>query len=56
MMFRVAFGIGLMLCPFIALTDRESLRNLWWIIPIGVVMLIMFGIAFYAIHLEGRGE
>lgn len=52
-MYRVAFGIGLILCPFVIIAD---MRNLWWLGPIGVVMLVLFGIAFYAIKLEERGE
>lgn len=52
-MYRVAFGFGLVLCPFVVISD---LRNLWWIVPIGVVLLIMLGISFYAIKLEERGE
>lgn len=52
-MYRVAFGIGLTQAPFVIVAD---MRNLWWLVPVCIVTLIMFGITFYAMRLEKRGE
>ena len=55
-MFRVAFAIGLLLCPFVIMMDRENLGNLWFVVPFGLTMLVMLGFTFYAFKLEERGE
>lgn len=55
-MFRLASTIGILSLPFVIISDKESFRNLWWIGFISTIMLGVFGIAFYAIRLEERGE
>ena len=55
-MYRTAFFIGLLFLPFVIIVDREILRNLWIMVPLGIALLSMIGCAFYALHLEEQGQ
>jgi hypothetical protein len=55
-MYRLALAIGLLICPVMIMTDRESLKNIWLVGILAAVTLVMVSIGFYAIKLEERGE
>ncbi len=54
--YRRAFLLGVVLIPFVILTDRALLRQWWFLVPLSVTMLAMFVLTFVAIKHEERGE
>jgi hypothetical protein len=53
-MYRVAFAIGLILTPFVAISTPDS--NFWFSGTMLVMLLIMFSLTFYAIRLEEHDQ
>jgi len=55
-MYWMAFIAGLANLPFVFMTSPENLRNLWFTVPMVVMLFTMFGLAVHAMRLEGEGR
>ena len=55
-MYTITFLMWLGLCLFAILIDIELLRNMWFIIPFSIMLLITLGFTWYAIRLEEQGQ
>jgi hypothetical protein len=55
--YRIAFVFGLLAVPFVALASQEMLRNIWFLVCLGVLMSLMFGFTLKAVkHEEYENE